>query len=64
MACTQHCCGVSAQTTRYRKILWIAFIVNALMFMVEVIGGIRAGSVSLLSDSLDFFGESPSPSSP
>lgn len=58
MACTQHCCGVTAQTERYRKVLWIAFTVNALMFMVEVIGGIRAGSVSLLSDSLDFLGDS------
>ncbi|MCQ9329286.1 cation diffusion facilitator family transporter [Pelistega suis] len=58
MACTQHCCGVTAKTERYRKVLWIAFTVNALMFMVEVIGGIRAGSVSLLSDSLDFLGDS------
>lgn len=58
MACTQHCCGVTAKTDKYRKILWVAFAVNALMFIVEVIGGIKSGSVSLLSDSLDFLGDS------
>lgn len=60
MACHHdHGCDVTPpQTARYRKVLWIALIINAVMFFVEIIGGIRAGSVSLLSDSLDFFGDS------
>ncbi|AUI66873.1 MULTISPECIES: cation diffusion facilitator family transporter [Glaesserella] len=43
---------------QYRKALWIAFGLNLTMFAVEIIMGIKAGSVSLLSDSLDFFGDS------
>lgn len=54
----QHCCSTTIQSEKYRKILWWAFSINALMFIVEIIGGIKAGSVSLLSDSLDFFGDS------
>lgn len=42
---------------RYRRILWIALAVNALMFGVELAGGFKAGSVSLLADAVDFFGD-------
>lgn len=42
---------------KYRRILWIALIVNALMFVVEIIFSLRAGSVSLLADSIDFLGD-------
>ena len=42
---------------RYRRILWIALWVNALMFGVELLGGWRAGSVSLLADAVDFLGD-------
>jgi Co/Zn/Cd efflux system component len=41
----------------YRRILWIALTVNALMFGVELAGGWAAGSVSLLADAVDFFGD-------
>ena len=41
----------------YRRILWIALGVNALMFGVELVGGWTAGSVSLLADAVDFFGD-------
>lgn len=41
----------------YRKVLWIALFINAAMFAVEVVSGIRADSVSLLSDALDFLGD-------
>jgi Co/Zn/Cd efflux system component len=41
----------------YRRILWIALIVNALMFGVELLGGWASGSVSLLADAVDFFGD-------
>lgn len=42
---------------RYRRILWVALVVNAGMFVVELIGGWHAGSVSLLADAVDFFGD-------
>ncbi len=42
---------------RYRRILWIALWVNALMFGVEIAGGWAAGSVALLADAVDFLGD-------
>jgi Co/Zn/Cd efflux system component len=41
----------------YRRVLWIALVVNALMFLLEIATGLRAGSVSLLADAIDFFGD-------
>lgn len=41
----------------YRRILWIALCVNGIMFGIELFGGIRSGSVSLLADAVDFFGD-------
>jgi Co/Zn/Cd efflux system component len=41
----------------YRRVLWIALLVNALMFMVETTAGVRADSVSLLADAIDFAGD-------
>jgi len=42
---------------RYRRVLWLALTVNAAMFGVELVGGWAAGSVSLLADAVDFFGD-------
>ena len=59
-----HCChhdtpsaGSVANLARYRRILWIALIVNAGMFLVEVGAGLQAGSLSLLADAVDFAGD-------
>jgi Co/Zn/Cd efflux system component len=54
-----HCCNPQtvARTQRYRSILWIALAVNLGMFAVEIAAGARAGSTSLLADSLDFLGD-------
>lgn len=41
----------------YRRVLWIALVVNAAMFAVELGAGLRSGSVSLLADAIDFFGD-------
>ena len=46
-----------AASPRYRKVLWIALVVNAAMFAVEIAGGLRSGSVSLLADAVDFAGD-------
>jgi Co/Zn/Cd efflux system component len=58
-----HCCNhespeAALRSRRYRRILWIALTVNLLMFAVEIGAGLKAGSVSLLADSLDFLGDS------
>jgi cation diffusion facilitator family transporter len=44
----------------YRKVLWAALLLNAAMFFVEIAGGLRSGSVSLLADAIDFFGDAAS----
>lgn len=41
----------------YRRILWIALLVNAAMFGIELFAGWASGSVSLLADAVDFFGD-------
>jgi Co/Zn/Cd efflux system component len=38
-------------------VLWIALVVNAAMFFVEIIGGTQSSSTSLLADAVDFFGD-------
>ena len=41
----------------FRKILWIALIVNGGMFVVEIIASQISASVALQADALDFFGD-------
>ncbi|HVL74481.1 MAG TPA: cation transporter [Noviherbaspirillum sp.] len=54
-----HCCHapVATRDPKYRRALWIALVVNALMFGVEIAGGLHAGSAALLADAVDFFGD-------
>lgn len=40
-----------------RPALWVALILNASMFVVELGAGLTAGSTSLLADSADFLGD-------
>lgn len=42
----------------FRKALWIALWVNLAMFLVEGIASLQSGSVSLMADAIDFFGDS------
>jgi Co/Zn/Cd efflux system component len=57
------CCSGSCSTTskppdnRYRKVLWIALLVNTAMFGVELVTSLKANSLSLLADSVDFLGD-------
>jgi len=56
--CQDHGCSAPPPADgRYRNVLWVALIVNAAMFLVEIIGGIGAQSTSLLADAIDFFGD-------
>ena len=57
-----HCCSAPASSAaavdpRYRKALWIALALNAAMFVIELGASWTAGSVSLMADSIDFFGD-------
>ena len=54
--CHDHQPAQSVSPT-YKKVLWVALVVNLGIFIVEVASGLKAGSVSLLADSLDFFGD-------
>lgn len=57
---SDHCCPTPETgigDTSYRKTLWIVLLINAAMFIAEVIAGLAAGSVSLQADALDFLGD-------
>lgn len=59
MACSN--CSVpdpKAPAPGFRKALWIALWINLAMFLVEGIASLQSGSVSLMADAIDFFGDS------
>lgn len=56
------CCNTTCSSPKpippsYRRVLWVALIVNLTMFGVELVAGWGAGSASLLADAVDFFGD-------
>jgi Co/Zn/Cd efflux system component len=56
--CSSGCAATTSSTDpAYRRVLWVALAVNAGMFGVEIFSGWKAGSVSLLADAVDFFGD-------
>jgi Co/Zn/Cd efflux system component len=57
-SCTGSCeSSNTVVSPRYRRALWVALILNAVMFFVEIVGGLQSGSVSLLADAVDFAGD-------
>jgi Co/Zn/Cd efflux system component len=52
-----HGTAEDSASPRYRRILWIALVANVFMFGIEIAAGLRSGSVSLLADAIDFFGD-------
>ena len=58
MACS--CSGpeLKSPAPGFRRALWIALWVNLVMFFVEGVASLQAGSVSLMADAIDFFGDS------
>ncbi|MVW61091.1 cation transporter [Massilia sp. NEAU-DD11] len=58
-SCCSGSCGSqsSPPDNRYRRVLWVALFINILMFGVELVSSMKAGSVSLLADSMDFLGD-------
>lgn len=58
--CCEHDCpapGQIANLPRYRRVLWVALFVNAVMFLMELSAGFSSGSLSLLTDAIDFAGD-------
>ncbi len=57
----QCCAGKSGKTAlndpRWRRVLWIALLINAAMFGVEIVAGVAADSRALQADALDFLGD-------
>lgn len=59
----RECCGGSQNDREklndaaWRRVLWIALVINAAMFGVEIIAGVTAESASLKADALDFLGD-------
>jgi Co/Zn/Cd efflux system component len=51
-----HCCDHEPPTFA-RPVLWTALLINAAMFLTEIVAGSIAGSVSLHADALDFLGD-------
>ena len=46
--------GISAT---YKRVLWVVIAINAAMFLVEIAGGVFAGSQALKADALDFLAD-------
>ncbi len=55
--CDSGCNNNQLLTPKYRKILWIALLINFTMFVVELLSGLNAHSISLMADAIDFFGD-------
>lgn len=59
----QGCCSPACSTEtrrvgpRYRRVLQIALVANALMFVIEFVLGWQADSVALVADAVDFAGD-------
>jgi Co/Zn/Cd efflux system component len=54
------CCNSCASPPRdkaYRRILWVALVINGGMFLTELVAGLAAGSASLQADALDFLSD-------
>ncbi|MDH5285602.1 MAG: cation transporter [Betaproteobacteria bacterium] len=55
--CTDKGCAVDWLRERQSATLRVALLLNAGMFLVEIVSGWLAGSVALLADSLDMLGD-------
>jgi Co/Zn/Cd efflux system component len=56
------CCAGEARfdglSSDYRRRLWLVIAINAIMFLIETLGGHLAGSQALKADALDFLADS------
>src|SRR5437588_8483793 len=56
-SCCDRCHEPAQSGTARRRVLWVALVINAAMFAVEIGAGLPAGSASLQADALDFLGD-------
>src|ERR1700712_4858653 len=56
-SCCQHNPTHVAEDNAYRRILWAALVINAGMFLTEIIAGLAAGSAALQADAVDFLSD-------
>jgi Co/Zn/Cd efflux system component len=50
-------CGAEQAAQLQRRTLWVVLLINAAMFVVELVFGLRAGSTGLIADSLDMLAD-------
>lgn len=50
-------CGAEQAAELERRTLWVVLLINAAMFVVELVYGLRAGSTGLIADSLDMLAD-------
>ena len=55
--CEDKACALDALRERQSATLKIVLVINAVMFVIELLAGMMAGSTALLSDSLDNLGD-------
>lgn len=55
--CAAPSCSSTRPDPRFRKALWVALVLNAVMFVVELGASWSSASVSLMADSVDFAGD-------
>ncbi len=57
-----HCCNhddlkVNENNKAFKRVLWIALVLNIAMFVVEIVYGVLSHSLSLRADAIDFLGD-------
>ncbi len=55
--CCDHEPNFTGVSAAYKRALWAVIAINGSMFVVEMAGGVLAGSQALQADALDFFGD-------
>ena len=56
-SCCNHTPEDQLRDSRYRRVLWAVLVINAAMFLVEIVAGVAARSASLQADALDFLAD-------
>lgn len=55
------CCSISPEAKlnqELKKVLWLVFVINLAMFLIEIVAGYIYQSTALMADSLDMLGDS------
>lgn len=55
--CCHHETGFDGNSKAFRRVLWTVMGLNGVMFAVEIVAGVAAGSLALMADAGDFLGD-------